>query len=171
MKSIYLFGLVFLVFCSCTKNTGSDQSLEDGQKKRAEDFTTFLLDGTFRLTAFYSDKPVDYDESDTVVMQETELWAYVRPYVQDDTETFQTDGTVTINQGAIRYPGDNSDLLIRNYSVTYDKTNIYLAFIDYNYNALTYTLSGYNSSSMVLYVQGNGGAKLFSRFEKKPNHN
>ena len=171
MKTFYLYlftSVSLLAACSKEGSTEGNQQ-DDPQKKKAEAFEAAIQNHSFRLTAFYSNTPIDYDQTDNVVKAETDLWDYTRPYVRDDIDFFQADHTVVITQGDVKWAGDDAATIQRNYSVTYDKSNIYLTFVDYNYSAMKYTLSDYNSGAMLLYVDWNGKANLFSKFEVVQN--
>lgn len=157
--------LILLLLPACTKLL--DNTTGNEQKRKADAFRDYLIRANtgFHPTEFYSDKPVDYDESDSVIRQETQLWRYVRPYIIDDTDVFKPANVVAIKQGDIKWLGSADAELQRQYVVSSDAGGIYLDFIDFNYAPLKYTLVLYDSTSLLMYVN-RGDAKLFSKFNK-----
>lgn len=156
--------LLALFAVACTKQ---DEIQFDNTEKKAAELAGALPNKSFQLTAFYSDHPIDFDQSDTVVKQETDLWAYVRPYIKDDLNSFDASGIVSISQGAEKIAGNDSAVIQRSYGVSHDKNNVYFLFVDYTYAPLQYKLAQFDSTALVVYVDWPGGVKLFSRFERK----
>ena len=168
-RSITALPLLVLVFLSVSCSKSGNNANNDVQKKKAEDLAAYLLNKNFQPTAFYSDHPIDFDQSDNVVKQETDLWGYVRPYIKDDLNSFEANGVLVVNQGALTIAGSDSAQLHRIYSISYDNNNVYLHFVDYNYEPLQYTLSQFDDTGLVLYVTWDldPAVKLYSRFERK----
>ena len=105
-------GLLLFSINSCTKDTG-----DETQKKRAEEFRNRVKNKRYRLVDFYSDLPIDYIENDSVVKSETDLRGYIKPYLPDDENLFDSTGLLLINQGANRIPGNDSDLTTVSFSM------------------------------------------------------
>ena len=185
MRSFYalLFPVVMLLFVSCEK----ELSYEGGfvppppppptvtppieeppvELTDEEKFKQVLADNKFQLRAFYSDIPVDYNERDSQVKQETDLWPYVAPYLKDDVNTFSgSDDNVTIEQNAKKRPGLTDSLITRQYSLGSDDDGMYMIFLDYEYNPLQYRVHETGDDYFILSIKWNQGATLFSRFEK-----
>ena len=159
-----LFALVSLM--GCKKELSLEQSAS--YIKEAQDFKAFLTDKNFRLTAFYTDTPIDYVENDAEVKSETNLWSYVSGYLKDDTNTFHDDLTVDIAQNAIVMPGLTTAVLSRTYSIGSDGVGVYMQFLDYEYNPLTYRLKEISADHFIIYFLWKNGISLYSRFDLLP---
>ncbi len=165
MKESLLFVLMALSFSalnSCSKN-GDNKALNE---KKATEFKTILDLKHFRLVDFYSDKPIDYIQTDVEVKSETDLKAYIKPYLLDDDNYFDDESGVVITQNTQKKPGLTAPVLNRNYSVSADENSAYLDFLDYDYNPVKYKLGEYSTTWFTIYLDWPGGAKVFSRFEK-----
>ena len=149
-----------LVSTSCNKPSKEDE-------KKATEFRAFTSAKKFKIVSFYADKPVDYDESDTEIKQETELWAYVKEYIRDDINIVDNN-QVQIQQNAIKFPGSDAVTLTRPFNVGSDRSGAYLEFVDYFYEPLRYKLFEFKDNYFVIYVDFKGGAKLFSKYELVP---
>ena len=149
---------------SCKKELTPQQQ----QQNKADEFQNFLVSSKkFHLTAYYSDIPVDYIEWDSVVLQETDLWKYVRDYIKDDEYVFKSTGEFEIIQNAMRIPNDLSDTIQYQYGVYNGGDQVGFNFYDYEYLPLTYKLDSISDSSFVVYVN-RGSAKIFSKYEIEP---
>lgn len=157
-----LFALFFSAMVSCTKN-GDTKELNE---KKATEFKTILDLKHFRLVDFYSDKPIDYVTTDTEVKSETDLKIYIKPYLLDDDNYFDTEGGVVITQNQQKKPGLSAPVLNRNYSVSADEHSTYFDFLDYDYNPIKYKLGEYSTVGFTIYLDWPGGAKVYSRFER-----
>lgn len=165
MKQSLLFVLIALsitVSISCSK-AGDNKALNE---KKATEFKTMLDLKHFHLVDFYSDKPIDYIQTDVEVKSETDLKMYIKPYLLDDDNYFDTEGGVVITQNQQKKPGLTAPVLNRNYSVSSDENSAYLDFLDYDYNPIKYKLGEYSAGSFTIYLDWPGGAKVFSRFER-----
>jgi len=156
---------LFLVFIGLISTSCNKPSKEE--EKKAAEFRAFSTSKKFKVISFYADKPVDYDESDNIVKQETDLWAYVKEYIRDDVN-FVMDNQVQIEQNAIKYPGTDAVTLMRQFNVGSDRTGAYLEFVDYFYEPLRYKLFEFKENYFILYIDFKGGAKLFSKYELIP---
>ena len=165
IRTIGLFILSGLALTSCQKSL-SDEGNEETNKARAVQFQSAIHGNNYKLTAFYSDKPIDYITFDAVVKAETDLWEYVKYYLKDDLNSFTGDASVLIQQNAVKIPGDDSPQLSRSYSTGFDKSFVYFNFIEEAYKPQQYKLSEFDGSKFVLYIDWPGGVKLFSKFEK-----
>lgn len=161
----YFFGMSILcLFASCTK----ELSLELAQPlpTKEEQFKKLATSASFQLRGVYSDIPVDFIENDTEVRQETDLWAYVSPYLKDDVNTFKLDYTnVTIEQRELKIPGNNNAIIEREYHIGTDSAGVYMDFLDNEYKPLQYRLHELGSDYFVLSTPWQDGATLYSRFE------
>jgi len=157
-----LIALSFSAMYSCTKN-GDTKALNE---TKAKEFKAILDLKHFRLVDFYSDKPIDYVTTDTEVKSETDLRIYIKPYLLDDDNYFDNEGGVVITQNQQKKPGLSDPVLNRNYSVSSDENSVYLDFLDYDYNPIKYKLGEYSTGGFTIYLDWQGGAKVYSRFEK-----
>jgi hypothetical protein len=165
MKKNRLFIVAMAGLCvavSCTKSI--DNSAEN--KKAAEEFKTSVKNNRYRLVDFYSDKPVDYEQTDSEIRQETDLRAYIKPYLHDDLNIFDATGVLKVEQKTIKISGNDSAVICRNYALSTDKKFVYLDFIDYFYDASRYKLQEFSDSAFIIYIDWPTGAKLFSKFRK-----
>ncbi|MEP7257782.1 MAG: hypothetical protein ABI687_05330 [Flavitalea sp.] len=159
--------LLVLIFLSgCKKELSLEQA--ESHVEEAHDFKDFLIDKDFRLKAFYTDTAIDYVEDDAEVKSETNLWGYVSGYLKDDTNTFHSNLTVDIAQNAIVMPGLTDAVLNRSFSVGSDGAGVYMQFLDYEYNPLTYRLKEMTADHFIVYVPWKNGIFLYSRFDLLP---
>lgn len=157
--------LATAVFSSCKK--GEEVSQEDKQK--AEQFKAFVAAKQFRLTNYWSDKPIDYIEDDNEVKPETELWQYVSYWIKDDLNVFDVNtNKVTITQNANKYDGIAEDVFTRDFSIGADKDGPFLNFVNYQYSPLKYRLVDFGGDNFTVYVDWHSGAKVFSKFTVIP---
>jgi hypothetical protein len=131
----------------------------------AERLKALLLSGNFQLKAFYSDIPIDQNTTDNEVKQETDLWPYVAPWLVDDVDAF-TENTVTITQNSVKRPLLADPTVIRNYSINTDEDRLYIIFLDYLYDPLTYRVHEIGEDYFILAVPGPQSSTLYSRFER-----
>jgi len=165
MKQSLLFVLIALTFSamiSCSK-TGDNKALNE---KKATEFKTILDLKHFRLVDFYSDKPIDYVLTDAEVKSETDLKIYIKPYLLDDDNFFESEGGVVITQNQQKKPGLTAPVLNRNYSISADENGAYLDFLDYDYNPIKYKIGEYSTGGFTIYLDWQNGAKVYSRFER-----
>lgn len=164
-KSLLIFSVITfmsVMLVSCSKNSGTT---EEQQQKKAEEFLNFIGNGQFRLTDFYSDKPIDYVTTDNVVKQETDLRSYIKPYLLDDDNFFADKGILTIAQNAQKIPGNNAAVINGSYLVSYDASHVYFDFVDHTYSPARYKVENFAAGKFTLYIDWPTGAKLYSRFE------
>ena len=150
-----------LISCSACKKVNEED------EKKASEFRAFTSAKKFKITHFYSDKPVDYEENDNEVKQETDLWVYVKDYIRDDINIVDNN-QVQIQQNAIKLPGSDAVTLTRPFNVGADRSGAYLEFVDYFYEPLRYKLFEFKDNYFIIYVDFKGGAKLFSKYELVP---
>jgi len=131
-----------------------------------EKFKQVLTENKFQLRAFYSDVAIDYNEDDSQVLQETDLWHYVAPYLKDDVNTFFANDDVVIQQNEKKKPGLADSLVTRQYSIGTDSDGMYIIFLDYAYESLKYKVHEVGDDYFILSIKWTQGATLFSRFEK-----
>jgi hypothetical protein len=121
----------------------------------------------YQLKAFYSDIPIDFDETDDIVKSETDLWAYVYDYVKDDVNEFTDDSKeLLIYQGEIKYPGNDSTVLQRTYFIGNDEEGQYMRFLSPEYEALRYRLLEIDDEHFIIYLKWKHGSTVYSRFER-----
>ena len=161
LKSLMLAMVSAFLFTSC------DKKGEENEKK-ANEFKTFTAAKKFKIVSFYADKPVDYEQDDTEVKAETDLWPYVKDYIRDDVNRVTDNGQVHIDQMAIKFPGHDEATLIKPFKVLSDHTGAYLEFVDYFYDPLRYKLLEFKENYFIIYIDFNGGAKVFSKYELIP---
>jgi hypothetical protein len=180
MRSFYalLIPVALFVLTSCEKELSYEGGLvpppptvpppvpPPAEPTEEEKFATLLADNKFQLRAFYSNIPIDYNEGDAEIKQETDLWNYVAPYLKDDVNTFSgSSDDVTIEQNERKRPGLADSLLTRQYTIGTDEEGMYIIFLDYQYNPLQYRVHEFGEDYFILSIAGSQGATLFSRFE------
>src|SRR5690242_11628274 len=110
MKTYSSWIVVSMLLCSlssCTK----ELSLED--VAQSVKFKSFVEGKKFQISEYYSDRPIDYNEEDTVVKSETNLFKYASSWLKDDYNSFDLNkNKVTIEQNIIMMPGNSSPVLI-----------------------------------------------------------
>lgn len=151
-----------LVLGACKKENGPSPE----ELARAEEFKSVLATKVFQIKDYYSDKPIDYVEDDDEIRAETNLWGYVSPWLKDDYNAFNfSTGKVAITQNAVKFPNDNSEVLIRNFSVGADADGAYFMFLTHEYEPLKYRIIEFSEDHFVIYVDWHSGARVITRFE------
>lgn len=145
---------------SCNKDDNNGDGIKPEDKEKAAALTTFLQSEKFRLKKYYSETPIDYIDTDDVVKQETDLWKYVSSWLHDDSYTFGSGGTVTIEQNANKIPSDNSATLTRSYAVKADQNGVGFDFVGHEYQVLKYRLISFNDSVLKVSATWNGKTVL-----------
>ena len=129
--------------------------------------TAFFISGNYQLKSFYSDIPIDYIETDTIVKHETDLWSYVSDYLKDDVNDFIENTTdVQIHQNAIKMEGMNDAILHMKYVIGKDDKGAYMKFLDNEYKPLKYRLSKIAKNYFIIYLPWKNGSTIYSRFER-----
>ena len=150
--------IALLSIPSCTKpvdDAAADEQAIAQNKKKSEDFQAIISAHKFRLVDFYSDKPIDYIETDAEVRQETDLKAYIKPYLLDDDNVFGAEEVLNIVQNQSKMPGVADAVVKRNYHLSYDKSNVLLDFVTYTYTPAKYKVSEFSASGFVIYLVAN----------------
>ena len=138
-------------------NNGNDSTnTTDPNELQAASLDSFLQSNSFQLARYYSDTAIDYDQSDSVVKSETDLWAYVSPWLKDDLYTFGTDGNVTIQQNDAKLPSDANATLTRPYSVAADDEGVKITFLTNDYKPLDYRLIEMSDTLLTVSAFWNG---------------
>lgn len=158
--------LLLLVFSSCQKSV---EQQEDANKKRADEFKTFLTTaGKFHAVDYYAETPIDYNEQDDEVILETDLKKYIRNYLLDDDIYFQNDGKIRFVQNDVKIAGESAPEIYVPYKVWGDKTGVMVDYVDDQYQPLTYMLHEKGSTYFILsWRRPQDGVRLFSRYEMK----
>lgn len=152
-RALLVITIAFVIF-SCKKTESDGIKPED--KEKAAALQAFLQQDKFRLKKYYSETPIDYIDTDQVVKAETELWQYVSSWLHDDNYIFGANGTVVVEQNAIRIATDNSATLNRTYSVAADKNGVAFNFIGHEYQPLQYRLITFNDTMLRVSATWNG---------------
>ncbi len=167
MKTTVALRLLMFAIISGLLSTSCNEKGKENEK-RANEFKSFTSAKKFKIVSFYSDKPVDYEQNDTEVKAETDLWPYVKDYIRDDINRVVDNGQVHIDQMAIKFSGHDEATLIKPFNVISDRTGAYLEFVDYFYEPLRYKLLEFKDNYFIIYIDFQGGAKVFSRYELVP---
>ena len=169
---VLVFVSISILSMSCSKDDdGKEPEAPSQYETQSKNFTAFIENKSFQLVSFYADKPIDYIQDDAVVKAETELWPYVKDYIKDDKNFFNsTTGIVEIDQSVVRYPTNDSATLKRNYKVGFTKNFAYIDFVDYNYIPTRYKLLEFKDDYFVIYLDfkdrvTNATATIYSRFQ------
>src|SRR5687768_264901 len=90
MKYLLLIALSVSLF-ACNKD-GDDtpdpvDPVKPEDKEKATALSEFLKNDKLRLAKYYSETPIDYIDTDDVVMEETDLWNYVSLWLKDDARS------------------------------------------------------------------------------------
>jgi len=157
---------------SCQKNP--DEGTSELQKKAVE-LEAYVTNNHFIPVDFYSDSPIDYIESDAQVLAETDLKKYIFTYLSDDVITFNTNKTLTVDQGVLKMDGKPEQILNRTWSTETSKAKglVYLNYLDYFYDQRRYTLVEWTSTHIIVYIDWTSKAdptktaKIYTRFEKQ----
>jgi hypothetical protein len=161
--------LLVAVFISCSKDDGNESDgIKPEDKERAASLTTNLQAGKFRLSDYYSESPIDYIDTDQVVKAETDLWQYVSSWLHDDAYVFGSDGTLTIEQNAVKKPGDPSATITKQYSVEADREGVGFNFVGHEYQDLKYRLISFDDSLLKVSATWNGKT-VISEYTKIAN--
>ncbi len=162
-----LVAVIAVALFACKKNSEAPDPIRSEDKAKAAALSEFLKSEEFRLTKYYSDVPIDYIDTDQVVMQETELWQYVSNWLKDDTYSFRDNGDVLINQEATRYDLDTAAVLTRHFSVTADTGGVGFKFLGHQYQDLDYRLISFSDTNLVVSAKWNG-KKVISEYNTVP---
>ena len=149
--------LLITVVISCKKNDGEESDgINPADKERAAALTTELQANKYRLTAYYSETDIDYIDTDQVVKAEKDLWQYVSTWLHDDAYAFGADGTLTIEQNAVKIPTDASPTITKSYGVVADNSGVNFDFVGHEYQALKYKLISFNDTIVKVSATWNG---------------
>ena len=146
MKRVLPVILISFAIFSCKKNN-SDEIRPEDQAKAAE-LTIFLQGNSFQLKKYYSEKPIDYIDTDQVVKSETELWSYVSVWLHDDAYVFGQDGSLSIQQNLNKFPSNGSETISKKYEVAADKDGVGFKFIGHEYQDLNYRLISFTDTTL-----------------------
>src|SRR5689334_10297322 len=127
MRKLYVM-LIPIAMWMCSGCTKAVSSEDNAAKKRADDFQASIVTHKYKPVAFYSDKPIDYITTDNEVKSETDLWIYVKDYIKDDENLFNNNGTVTIYQNALKFPGNEAATLSEDYSIGANGSDVMMKF-------------------------------------------
>ena len=166
MKYPLLIALAFVLF-ACHKKSESVDPIRQEDKLKAAALSEFLKSSEFRLTAYYSESPIDYIDTDQVVKAESDLWPYVSIWLKDDAYSFDNSGHVIIQQNANRIDTDTAAILTRNYSVEADVEGVGFKFMGHEYQPLNYRLISFTDSNLLVSASWNG-KKVISEYKTLP---
>lgn len=167
MRGILMAWVICILIMACKKDSepapnnpgGNDTTQNPSPNElQAAALDSFLKSNNFQLAAYYSDSAIDYDETDTVVKSETDLWSYVSPWVKDDVYTFGTDGQVTITQNDKKIASDSSATLTRPYTIIADDNGVKFTFLTNEYESLDYRLVEFSDTLLKVSAIWNGKA-------------
>jgi len=166
MKYPLLIAVAIVIF-ACNKKNETQDPVSPEDKAKAAALTEFLKSDQLRLTKYYSDTPIDYIDTDQVVMAEEDLWKYVSIWLKDDTYTFDGSGNVTVNQNVNRIDTDTAAVLTRSYSVQADTEGVGFKFIGHEYQTLNYRLISFTDTNLIVSANWNG-KKVISEYKTVP---
>jgi hypothetical protein len=157
-----------LLLVACSKNDEPvDDPVSPENKAKAADLADFLKSDKLHLTRYYSETPIDYIDTDQVVMQETDLWKYVSNWLKDDHYSFDASGNVTVEQNEDRIESDTNAILTRHYAVEADADGVAFDFIGHEYQDLPYRLIAFSDTNLVVSASWNG-KKVISEYKTVP---
>jgi len=146
---------------SCNKSISAE---DKAAQEQANAFQASILNHTYHLVSYYSDKPIDYNPYDNVVKSETDLNIYVLPYLWDDQYVYGADGNLQIVQGDNKIPGNSAPIINFNYKIGVKTGTVFFDYFDYYYKPMEYSLTTFNDSLFIINVPGPQGSRLFSKF-------
>ncbi|MFT3826987.1 MAG: hypothetical protein QM731_23890 [Chitinophagaceae bacterium] len=160
MKLVYLLITVSVLgYVACDKST-------DTTSKQANEFSLSIKDHSYRLTAFYANKFIDYYPEDNVSSSDSDLWKFTKTYLWDDENIFTGDSILKIVQNSGQIPGTTDDTLYRSYKVYASDGRVRFSFIDYYYKPLEYRVDSFNDKYFIIDVDGPQNSILYSRFDR-----
>jgi hypothetical protein len=142
---------------------------------KQEGFKNFVIGNRFLPVDFYADKPIDYIETNSSVLAETDLKKYMMQYIKDDAIPFNNNHLLPVTQNALKMPGNDSLVLDRNWniSISKEKNELYVHYLDYYYEPLKYTVVEFKDNYFLAYVDWTSKvdptktAKLYTKFQKQ----
>ena len=167
MKYPLLIVLAIVLFACNKKDDTPVDPVSPEDKAKATALSEFLKSDEFYLTKYYSEVPIDYIDTDQVVMAETDLWKYVSLWLKDDRYTFDASGNVSVEQNTDRIPTDTTPVLTRHYEVVADPNGVKFDFIGHEYQDLVYRLISFTDSNLVVSASWNG-KKVISEYKTVP---
>ena len=167
MKYPLIIAVAILISACDKKNDPPVDPVSAENKAKAAALSDFLKNDKLRLTKYYSDTPIDYIDTDQVVMQETDLWGYVSNWLKDDSYSFDASGKVTIEQNANKWETDSTATLTRDYSVQADAEGVAFKFIGHEYQSLGYRLMSFTDTNLIVSATWNG-KKVISEYKTVP---
>lgn len=159
---IFLKCLLLTVLFSCKKET----PIPEANKQLAQQFQTTLQQHLYRLAAYYSETPIDYEPTDTVGAK-TNHWEYVSYYLKDDDVQFKDNGQVEINQKFNLMPGNDEQIFSRSYKVTPDQQGVEFEYLNFTYEPLKYRLIELSDTAFIVKAKWNGN-DVISKFKVIP---
>jgi hypothetical protein len=167
MRAFLMLWVIGFLLMACDKdsdpapndpnNGGNDTTQNpDPNELQAAALDSFLQSNTFQLTRYYSDSAIDYNQSDSTVKSETDLWPYVSPWLKDDTYTFGDDGNVTVNQNENKIASDSNATFTRPYTVVADDEGVKFTFLTNEYESLDYRLIQFSDTLLTVSAVWNG---------------
>lgn len=146
--------ILIVVAFSCKKNESDGIKPED--KEKAAQLQTLLQSEKFQLKKYYSETPIDYIDTDDVVDADTDLWKFVSAWLHDDAYVFGSNGSVVIEQNAIKIPTNSAATITKSYSVNADKNGVGFDFVGHEYQDLKYRLITFNDTLLKVSASWNG---------------
>ena len=164
MKNVSFILVAFMITAflgSCKKEDGASAA----DIAKANEFKAFVASKNWQIADYYSDKPIDYDEEDSVVKSETDLFKYVSKWIKDDLNNFDlSTNKVTIQQNLEKIEGNTDATIVKDISVTADKTGAIFNFLNYQYQPLKYHIVEFTADYFIVYAEWHSGAKVFTKF-------
>jgi hypothetical protein len=168
MKYFLLLVVAAIYLSSCTKELSLEGQVPEFPTKpdTVPVNDPFAHGKKYQLKAFYSDIPIDFDETDNEVKHETDLWPYVQEYIKDDYNILLGNDSLVVFQNDIKMPGLSDEILYRNYSFSNSNNIQYMNFLTPAYGAAKYRLYEMNDDYFIIGLKWKDGARVFSRFER-----
>lgn len=165
--AVVLSATLVAILCVSACKKGDEVSAEN--KDKAEQFKASIVSKKYQVSEYYSNTPIDYNEDDEEVKSETDLFAYVSPWIKDDWNVFDvSSGKVSITQNAHKIPSDSSEILSKDFSVSAEKEGVIFNFLNYQYQPLTYHLVEFADDYFVVSTDWHSGEKVYTKFVVVP---
>ena len=152
---LLIVSLTFLFACKKENDKGDGDGIKEEDKQKAAAFSSLIQKHSYKLTKYYSKTPIDYDNTDDVVKQETDLWPYVSAWLFDDAYIFKPDNNVDVEQNAEKIPTDDADVIHVRWSVAADTKGVRFNFVGHEYQYLVYYLESFDDNKLIVWAKWN----------------
>ena len=155
-----------MLFTACEKELSQEGSIVPPVIEPKPEPELWDTVPTFQLKSFYSDIPIDFDDTDDEVRMETNLWRYVFEHVKDDYHVFRNDTTVEVMQNSVKMAGLDDPILFKKYSIGADNNGQFMYYLTADYKQMKYRLYEMTDDYFIIGIKWKDQARVYSRFER-----